>query len=98
QFVIGSTGTYEDLKQVGDEVLKRANESKKFIFITTDLKIDKPQDELLIDREKAATLGLTMQEIGAQLAAMMAGGYTNYFALDNRSYKVIPQVERDKRQ
>jgi multidrug efflux pump len=97
QFVIGSTGTYENLKEVGDEVLKRAIDSKKFIFIVSDLKIDKPQDELMIDREKAATLGLTMQEIGAQLAAMMAGGYTNYFALDNRSYKVIPQVERNKR-
>jgi multidrug efflux pump len=38
-----------------------------------------------------------MAEISQQLSAMLSGGYTNYFALDNRSYKVIPQVRRDKR-
>lgn len=97
QFVIGTTDSYENLKEVSDEVLQKALESKKFIFIQSDLKIDKPQDILLINREKAASLGLSMQEIGQQMAAMMAGAYTNYFALDNRSYKVIPQVERNKR-
>lgn len=97
QFVIGTTDNYANLKTVGDEVLKRAYESKKFIFIVSNLKIDKPVETLIIDREKAATLGLTMAEIGQQLSAMMAGGYTGYFALDNRSYKVIPQVERSKR-
>ena len=42
----------------------------------------------------AAQLGLTMQDIGSALSAMLGGGYVNFFELDGRSYKVIPQVEQ----
>ena len=33
-----------------------------------------------------------MNDVGGALASMLGGGYTNYFDLDGRSYKVIPQV------
>ena len=47
-----------------------------------------------IDRNKAAALGLKMSDIGSAMAAMLGGGYVNYFSLDQRSYKVIPQVQQ----
>ena len=65
-----------------------------FIFLDTDLKIDKPQSVVEIDRDKAAQLGLKMSDVGSALAAMLGGGYVNYFSLDGRSYKVIPQVQQ----
>ena len=49
---------------------------------------------MVIDRGKAALLGLKMSDIGAALSSMLGGGYVNYFSLDGRSYKVIPQVQQ----
>jgi multidrug efflux pump len=56
--------------------------------------VDLPQTRINIDRNMAAQLGLTMQDIGSALSAMLGGGYVNFFELDGRSYKVIPQVEQ----
>ena len=47
-----------------------------------------------IDRSKTALLGLKMSDVGSALTAMLGGGYVNYFGLDGRSYKVIPQVQQ----
>ena len=97
QFVIGSTEPVENMLELADEILMRAFQSRKFIFIDKDLKIDKPRVDVMIDREKAATLGISMQQIGQELGAMLSGGYANRFSLENRSYKVIPQVQRSDR-
>jgi multidrug efflux pump len=97
QMVIGTTEPTENLKAFTDEIVGRAYASKKFFFADGDLKIDKPRYNILIDREKAATMGITMQQLGAELGAMLSGGYANRFSLANRSYKVIPQVQRTDR-
>ena len=62
-----------------------------------DVKIDQPQAELVIDRDKVAALGLNIQQVGADLAAMVGGNFVNRFNIDGRSYKVIPQIERAER-
>ncbi len=53
-----------------------------FIFLDTDLKIDQPQSDVDIDRDKTAQLGLKMSDVGGALAAMLGGGYVNYFSLE----------------
>src|SRR5690606_38992216 len=87
----------ELLSELADEILARAYASRRFIFLDKDLKIDKPRVEVHIDREKAATLGVDMRTLAADMAAMLSGGYTNRFAMQNRSYRVIPQVQRSDR-
>jgi multidrug efflux pump len=52
---------------------------------------------LNIDRDKAAQLGLNMSQVGGGMGALLGGGYVNYFSLDDRSYKVIPQVAQTDR-
>ncbi|MFS1524765.1 efflux RND transporter permease subunit [Microbulbifer sp. 2304DJ12-6] len=94
EFVIGATEPMENLAYVASEIMSRALESKKFIFLDSDLKIDKPKVVIEIDRDKAATMGVEMVDLGRDLGAMLSGAYINRFSLDNRSYKVIPQVER----
>ena len=59
-----------------------------------DVRIDQAKTELVIDRDKAASMGLTMQQLGADLSAMLGGNFVNRFNIDGRSYKVIPQIER----
>jgi multidrug efflux pump len=68
-----------------------------FMFIDSDLKYDAPQSVIDIDRDKAAQLGLTMNQVGSALGSLLGGGYVNYFSMQTRSYKVIPQVERASR-
>ena len=97
QFVVGTTGSTEALFDVTNELLGAALESGLFIFAESDLRIDKPQVRINIDRDKAAALGLSMQDIGSNLAAMMSGGFVNRFSIQGRSYKVIPQVARADR-
>ncbi len=97
EFLIGGVGSLEQLAELADEVVARAHASKRFIFLDKDLKIDKPRIEVQIDRDKAAMLGIDMRTLSADMAAMLAGGYTNRFAMQNRSYRVIPQVQRSDR-
>ena len=98
QFVINTTGGFEALNDVAQKFLQEALSTGRFIFLNTDLKIDAPQATVVIDRDKASALDLKMSDIGGALGSMLGGGYVNYFALDGRSYKVIPQVQQSSRQ
>ncbi|MGH8782856.1 efflux RND transporter permease subunit [Paraburkholderia sp.] len=97
QFVISSTGTIANLNEVAQAVLHKAQASGKFFFIDSDLKIDKPQSTFVVDRDKVAAMGLTQDDVGRMLGAALGGGYVNYFSIDGRSYKVIPQVKQSDR-
>jgi multidrug efflux pump len=92
QFVIGTTESYQKLNQIVRQVMGKALASGLFAYMDSDLKIDKPQVVVQINRDKAAQLGLTMNDVGGALGSMLGGGYVNYFSLAGRSYKVIPQV------
>jgi multidrug efflux pump len=97
QFVINTTANFNQLNEVAQAFLQEATKSGMFIFLNTDLKVDQPQVTVEIDRDKAAQLGLKMSDVGGALAWMLGGGYVNYFGLDGRSYKVMPQVEQKSR-
>ncbi len=94
QFVIGTTESFEQLNTIAQQFMQEAQKSGMFVFMDKDLKYDQPQSQIDIDRNKAALLGLSMEDVGASLASMLGGGYVNYFSLANRSYKVIPQVQQ----
>ena len=97
QFVIKTTESFENLNEIVARVLAKAQASGMFFFIDSDLKIDKPQSTLVVDRDMAASLGLTQQDIGAALGAALGGGYVNYFSIGGRSYRVMPQVGQEFR-
>ncbi len=97
QFAIKTTEPALRLNEVSRAFLDAANKSGMFMFIDTDLKYDLPQSVIEIDREKAAQLGLTMSQVGSSLGSLLGGGYVNYFSMQTRSYKVIPQVQRVSR-
>lgn len=97
QFVIGSTESFDQLNTVAMQFMQEAQKSGMFIFLDSDLKYDQPQSQVEIDRDKAAMLGLTMQDVGSSLASMLGGGYVNYFSMAGRSYKVIPQIQQGYR-
>jgi multidrug efflux pump len=97
QFAITTTEPAARLNEVSQEFLATALKSGLFMFIDTDLRFDLPQSVIEIDRDKTAQLGLTMSQVGTALGSLLGGNYVNYFSMDTRSYKVIPQVERSSR-
>jgi multidrug efflux pump len=94
QFVIVTTEPFERLYDIAQQFLQQSLQSGMFIFLDSDLKIDNPQTNIVIDRDKTAQLGLRMSDVGGALASMLGGGYVNYFSMSGRSYKVIPQVQQ----
>ncbi|MCH8501171.1 MAG: efflux RND transporter permease subunit [Aliidiomarina sp.] len=97
EFVISSTQPLENLQDIANEIMTEAMESGRFIMLDNDLRIDRPRQTVKVDREKAALMGVDMSQISTDLAAMLAGPFIGRFALENRSYRVIPQVQRSER-
>jgi multidrug efflux pump len=94
QFVLVTTEPFERLNTVAQQFLQQSLASGMFIFLDCDLKIDNPQSNVIIDRDKTAQLGLRMSDVGSSLSALLGGGFVNYFSMSGRSYKVIPQVQQ----
>jgi multidrug efflux pump len=97
QFVITTTEPYQNLNMVTQQVMDKVRASGKFYFVDADLKVDKPQATLVVDRDKIASLGLSEADVGNALGSALGGGYVNYFTIAGRSYKVIPQVQQVNR-
>ena len=97
EFVITSDADYGRLDEVANGLVAAGMQSGNFIFLQKTVEFSRPKTTLLIDRDLAADLGITMDEIGGHLASMLGGGFVNRFNLQGRSYKVIPQVSRDFR-
>ncbi len=98
EFVIGATAEPEVILRYAEELQQRATASKMFAFPPIiDTKVDQPEVELEMDRDKVAALGLSMRSVGADLGALVGGNYVNRFSLQGRSYKVIPQSKRIER-
>ena len=93
QFVIVTDADYNQLEQVANSLIDTMMKSGKFIFTMKDVEFTQPKATLVIDRNRAADLGLTMSDIGKTLGTLLGGNYVNRFGLQGRSYKVIPQVD-----
>ena len=98
EFVISATAEPEQILEIAQQVQQAATTNGMFAFPPIiDTKIDQPEVELAIDRDKVAALGLDLQTVGSDLAALVGGNYVNRFNLAGRSYKVIPQLRRGAR-
>jgi multidrug efflux pump len=95
EFVVASTAETEQILELVQKLQLKAMQSGMFAFPPIiDVKIDQPQTEFLIDRDKVADLGLNLEQVGADIGSMVGGNFVNRFDIAGRSYKVIPQIER----
>ncbi|NPC69554.1 MMPL family transporter [Corallococcus exiguus] len=98
EFVIASTAEAEELLGFAQQLQEKATQSGMFAFPPIiDVKLDQPQSELEVDREKVAQLGLNLGTVGQDLGTAVGGNFVNRFNIAGRSYKVIPQVLRSSR-
>jgi multidrug efflux pump len=98
EFVIASTAEESQILDFAKQLQAKAAASGLFWFPPPiDVKIDQPQSEIEIDREKVAQLNLNLQQVGQDLGAAAGGNFVNRFSISGRSYKVIPQLLRTER-
>ena len=97
EMVITSTAEPLEMNEFAKQLVGAAFKSGKFVFADSDLKYDLPEANIVFDRDKVASMGLNLGQVGGDLATLLGGGYTNYFSIQGRSYKVIPQVKRKDR-
>jgi len=97
EFVVASTAEPRELLEFANQLVMKAFASGLFMYADTDLKFDQPQTEIVFDRDKVASLGVNLDQVGADLGTMLGGNYVNRFSIQGRSYKVIPQVTRAQR-
>jgi multidrug efflux pump len=98
EFILASTAEPDQILSFAQQIQMKAMQSGMFAFPPIiDVKIDQPQSELIIDRDKAADLDLSLQQVGNDIASMVGGNFVNRFNIDGRSYKVIPQIKRSGR-
>jgi multidrug efflux pump len=93
EFVVKDPMGIEELEPVMQALMMAARQNPGFTFVTTDLKLDKPQVNLEIDRNKAGDLGVTMAEISSALNTMFGEPTNLRFSRKGRSYYVIPELK-----
>jgi len=96
QFVI-QAAEIDKLKEVLPEFLAKANASPKFSFVDLDLKFNKPEINISIDRDKARNLGVNVFDIAQTLQLGLSGSRFGNFIMDGKQYQIIGQVERSDR-
>lgn len=92
EFVLKTTGSYEDLYKAAAKLLAAANQSGHLINLDLDLKLTKPQITITIDRNKASTLGISASDIGNALNTMLGQPTPSQFEINGHSYYVVPQL------
>ncbi len=98
EFVIASTAEASEILGFAQALQQKAATSGIFAFPPLlDTKIDQPETEIVLDREKVAELGLNLQSVGQDLGAAVGGNFVNRFSIGGRSYKVVPQILRAER-
>ena len=95
--VISSAAEPEQLREFTNQLVPKAFASGLFMFADVDVKFDQPQTEVVFDRDKLRSQGVSLSQAGLDLSTMLGGDYVNRFSIQGRSYKVIPQVKREDR-
>lgn len=98
EFVIAANAPVEDILGYAKQIQLKAIQSGNFAFPPIiDTKLDNAEAKLIIDKDRVADLGLTLQQVGADVGTLLGGATVNRFDIDGRSYPVIPQAIRTER-
>lgn len=95
--VLKTAQDYKSLANTAEKFLNAMKASGKFIYSNLNLTYDTAQMTISVDKEKAGTYGITMQQISNTLGSFLSGATVTRVDVDGRAYKVISQVKRDDR-
>lgn len=96
QFVIEAPN-FEKLREVLPVFLEEAAQHPTFQVVDANLKFNKPELQLTIDRQRARALGVSVADIAQTIQAAFSGQRFGYFIMNGKQYQVIGQVSRENR-
>ncbi len=97
EFVILTTAPYSELQKMVDAVMAEGRTNPSLLNLDVDLKLEKPELRVTVDRDKAADVGADVETIGRTLETMLGGREVTRFKREGRQYEVIVQVEGQDR-
>lgn len=97
QFILQNLD-FEKIKEVIPKFLDEARKDKTFANVDVNLKFNKPELQLTIDRIKAKDLGLSISDVADVVSSAFSGRRLAYFIMNGKQYQVISQVELKDRQ
>ena len=92
-FVVQSTGTWEELGATVQQLMAKMQTNPQLTNPDTDLKLDKPQLKIDVNRDKVADVGSSVATVGRTLETMLGGRNVTRFKMGSEQYDVIVQVE-----
>ena len=92
-FIVQTTGSWEDLDRIVQGMLRQMNENPNLTNPDSDLKLNKPELKIDVNREKVASLGASVAEVGSTLETMLGGRNVTRFKIGTEQYDVIVQLE-----
>jgi multidrug efflux pump len=91
-FVVVTSASYAELQQMTDKILADVAKNPGFSNVDTDLKLNKPELSVAVNRDKAADTGVQIETVGRTLETMLGGRQVTRFKKDGEQYDVIVQV------
>lgn len=96
QYVIQAPD-FESLREVIPQFMEKASQDPRFAVVDINLKFNKPELTVEIDRDRARALGVTVRDIAETLQLYFSGQRFGFFIFNNKQYQVIGQATRDNR-
>ncbi|MCP5269198.1 MAG: efflux RND transporter permease subunit [Zoogloeaceae bacterium] len=97
-FVIVTSASYADLQTMTSKILAEAAKNPGLTNVDTDLKLNKPELSIKLNREKASALGVQVDTVGRTLETALGGRQVTRFKREGEQYDVIVQVASEDRQ
>ncbi len=92
QFVIMTSASYEELQQYVDRLMSEALKNPGFTDMDSDLRLNKPELKVSVNRDKISDVGANVEAVGRTLETMLGGRQVTRFKQDGEQYDVLVQV------
>jgi multidrug efflux pump len=97
EFVIMSQAPFEVLQRYVDALIAEASKTPGLQNLDSDLRLDKPELKVSVNREKISDVGASVEAVGRTLETMLGGRQVTRFKKDGEQYDVIVQVAEGER-
>ena len=97
QFVIQSSASYEEINALAEQLVERLRDNPGLADIDTDMRLNKPEVEIEIDRNRVADLGLDISVIGRTLETLLGGRNVSTFQIGSEQYDVTVALPAEER-
>ena len=97
RFVVQTTSTWDELNAIVQRLIAKMGENPNLTNPDSDLKLNKPELKIDVNREKVAAVGTSIDRVGRTLETMLGGRNVTRFKMGNEQYDVIVQIADDAR-